>query len=216
METAEVIDVKKIESDSNALIERANSFEITTDVIYVDAMEFAKKIKASIKEVEAAFDPIIKANHAAWKGAIAQKDKYLAPREKALSYLDGKGREFRAEQERLRVEEQRKAQELADKETERLRKLAEKAEARGDTAKAEEFTAKSEEAAAIVPVIAPKVTKVEGIIVRQVWKARIVDETLIPREYLIPDEQKLGAVARATKGTLKISGVVIYSEDSKL
>lgn len=212
----EIIDVKKIETESNALAVKAKSFEITTNEIYIEAMEFAKKIKASIKEIEIAFDPVIKGAHSAWKGAIAQKDKYIAPREEALSFIDSKARAFRSEQERIRQEEQRKAQELADKEAERLRKLAEKAEARGDTKKSEQFAERAQEAEMLTPVIAPKVTKVEGVVIRKIWKYRITDVNLLPREYMIADEVKLGQVARATKGTLKVSGVEFYSEDSSL
>ena len=46
------------------------------------------------------------------------------------------------------------------------------------------------------------------------WKFRINDVGKIPHEYMIPDEQKIGAVIRATKGQVQIPGVEIYSEDS--
>jgi len=39
---------------------------------------------------------------------------------------------------------------------------------------------------------------------------------LIPREYLIPDEVKIGGVVRATKGSIQIPGIEIYSEDQVL
>lgn len=208
------IDVKEIEKESNTLIVRANSYQITTDEIYVEAMEFAKTIKGKQKEVDTAFDPIIKQNHVAWKSAIAQKAKYYEPLEKALKFLDSKGRSFRTEQERIRQEEERKAQELARKEADRLQKLADKAKARGDNAKADTYNNKAQETESIVPIIASKVSAVEGIKVRKIWKYRIIDSNSIPREYMIPNEVMLGSVARATKGTLKVSGVEFYSEDS--
>lgn len=210
------VDIQAIERESNALVVKANSFDIVNNDVYIEAMEFAKTIKAMQKEVDAAFDPIVKQNHAAWKAAIAQKTKYYEPLEKALKFLDTKGRIFRTEQERLRIEEERKAQELARKEAERLQKLAEKAKARGDEEKAESFEVKAQEAANITPVVAPKVAAVEGIKVRKIWKYRIVNANAIPREYLIPNEVMLGQVARATKGTLPIPGVEFYSEDSSI
>ena len=210
------LDVKEIKKESTALAVKANSFTITTDDQYVEAMSFAKFIKESIKKVEKAFDPIIKQAHKTWKAAIAQKGQYIAPREAALKILDSKGRAFRIEQEKIRQEEQRKAQELANKEAERQRKLAEKAQARGDEKKAQEFTAKAEEVAAITPVIASKVSKIEGVAIRKIWKFRIVDDRLLPREWLTPDMNKIGATVRATKGTLRIPGIEIYQEDSSI
>lgn len=210
------VDIQAIEKESNALVVKANSYDITTNNVYVEAMEFAKTIKAMQKEVDGAFDPIIKNNHAAWKAAIAQKAKYYEPLEKALKFLDSKGRTFRQEQEAIRLADERKAQELARKEAERLQKLAEKAKARGDEKKAESFEAKAQETASITPVVASKVSNIEGIKVRKVWKYRIVDANAIPREYLIPNEVMLGQMARATKNTLKVAGVEFYSEDSSI
>jgi hypothetical protein len=48
---------------------------------------------------------------------------------------------------------------------------------------------------------------------RKAWKHRIIDETKVPREYLMIDESKLGAMARATKGTVKVDGVEFYADD---
>jgi len=91
----------------------------------------------------------------------------------------------------------------------------EKAEAKGNFAKAEALAqeavnvmeAKIEEAP-VVP--APVAT---GLSLRKVWKFRIKDAALLPREYLIPDEVKIGRVVRALKGDAKIPGVSVYSED---
>jgi len=48
---------------------------------------------------------------------------------------------------------------------------------------------------------------------QKVWKFRVTNEALIPREYMTPDMVKIGGVARATKGSIQIPGVEIYSED---
>jgi hypothetical protein len=47
----------------------------------------------------------------------------------------------------------------------------------------------------------------EGISTRVTFDAEIVDESLIPREYLVPDFTKIRAVVRASKGTAVIPGV---------
>jgi hypothetical protein len=44
------------------------------------------------------------------------------------------------------------------------------------------------------------------------WKYRIVDATLIPREYMMPNEVAIGAVARSLKDKANIPGVEFYGE----
>lgn len=63
------------------------------------------------------------------------------------------------------------------------------------------------------PVKVAEVPKVKGISTRKVWKARVADAAQVPREYLLVDEQKLGALARATEGSVQVPGVEFYSED---
>jgi hypothetical protein len=180
-------------------------------------MEFvAKVLKPFKKKIELDFDGSIKSAHATWKSIIAQRDGHLVPIEEAIEFIDGIGRTYRTEQEKLRKAEEDRLNEIAHKEAERLQKLADKAKARGDQEKAESFEARAQETVSITPVVAPKVSKVEGIVIRKVWKFRIVDVNLIPRQYLIPNELMLGQMAKANKDTLKISGLEFFSEDSKL
>lgn len=44
------------------------------------------------------------------------------------------------------------------------------------------------------------------------WKARVVDFALLPDEYKLPNEQKLNAHARSTKGERPIPGVEFYDD----
>ena len=48
----------------------------------------------------------------------------------------------------------------------------------------------------------------------EIWKFRVVNPDLVPREYLIIDEKKLNEIARTTKGTINIAGIEFYSEKS--
>ena len=66
----------------------------------------------------------------------------------------------------------------------------------------------------VAPVVASKVEAVAGVSVKKVWKYEIVDEKLIPREYLIPDTVKIGKMVRAGGDTLQIPGVRIYAESN--
>lgn len=121
------------------------------------------------------------------------------------------------EQERIRREQEDKlrreaaAKEAAEKK--RLEERAAKAEASGKTEKAEELRQQAEEVFVSAPIIASNVQKVDGISMRKNWKARVVDATKVPREYLIVNEPMLDKMAKATKGELNIPGVEFYSED---
>jgi len=60
--------------------------------------------------------------------------------------------------------------------------------------------------------IEPAVPNIAGVSIRKIWKFRIVDETKIPREWLMVDEKKIGSAVRKTGCHLKIAGVEIYEE----
>jgi DNA repair exonuclease SbcCD ATPase subunit len=126
--------------------------------------------------------------------------------------------QFQQEQEAIRRKEEARLQELARKEEERkkaaLDARAEKAAAKGNLEKAEELRQQKEEVFVPAPVVNSSVAKVAGVATKQVWKFEISDANIIPKEYMIPDMVKIGAVVRATKGTLAIPGVKIYAEDT--
>lgn len=42
--------------------------------------------------------------------------------------------------------------------------------------------------------------KPEGVSVREVWTAEVIDAALVPREWCTPDEKRISAMARAVKG----------------
>lgn len=183
------------------------------------ANEFLKSIKSLAARIAETFDPQISRAHELHKSLLAEKKKFTNPLDDAekivkrtiAGYLAEEDRKRReAEAERARIEAEARAE--ADK---KLRAV-EKAEAKGNFAKAEALAqeavnvmeAKIEEA----PVV-PDAPVATGLSLRKVWKFRIKDAALLPREYLIPDEVKIGRVVRALKGDAKIPGVSVYSED---
>jgi hypothetical protein len=63
--------------------------------------------------------------------------------------------------------------------------------------------------------VAPATPKIAGLRQRQNWRYRIVDPTKVPREYLMPDEQKIGQAVRAWKKAGEvIPGIEAYAEDA--
>lgn len=135
--------------------------------------------------------------------------------------------EARKERERLEAEA-RKAEEAARKKAEELQRKAAAEAAAGNAAKAAALADKAaavvdnagEKAAALqqqaavvqAPTVVREQQKVAGISMRTRWLARVVNADLVPREYLVPNEQALNKIAEATKGSIKIPGVEIYGK----
>ncbi|MHB8109694.1 MAG: hypothetical protein ACYDHW_06650 [Syntrophorhabdaceae bacterium] len=217
METARVIDITTQETEVVAkkalsIPEHARSIKIIDADTYSQAGEVLVTIKGLRKEIGAAFDPIIKKAHEAHKEAKAQKDKAEAPLIEAENILKPAISAYDREQERIRREEEARQREIARKaEEERRLQEALQAEKEGDAAAAQAII---EEPVYVPPVVIEKTTpKVQGISKQTIWKFRIVNESLIPRDYMMADQVKIGGVVRATKGSIKIPGVEIYSED---
>jgi hypothetical protein len=60
-----------------------------------------------------------------------------------------------------------------------------------------------------VPPLSEAVPKVAGVAVTTPYTFEIVDETLLPREYLCPDRKRIAAVVKAMQEHTKIPGVVV-------
>ena len=63
-----------------------------------------------------------------------------------------------------------------------------------------------------VQVQAPPKVTAAGTSFRSVWKFKVVDLAQVPREYMVLNEQMVGALARSTKGAMQIPGLEIYEE----
>lgn len=217
--------VEVMEPDTQALVERAEiisrdfeGYQIVNNDAYTFAGEHLKKVKSISAEIDEKRKSMTKPLDEAKKKIM---DFFKTPLDKLArveSNIKNAMLTFQREQEDIRRKEEARLQELARKEEERRRKALEeraaKATAKGDTAKADELLAKKEEVFVPSPIVESQVQKVEGVKTVKVWKYRIANENKIPREYLCVDEKKIGQVVKATKGTLKIEGVEIYSEDT--
>lgn len=181
--------------------------------------EFANPLKAA--------QGAVKAKQLAWYQA--EEAKRLAEQRRLQAEADERARKERERQEaaarlaRQKEEAARAAEAEAlrqaalienAKERERMQKEAERRRAEAEAAAAK-AAAKEEAASEVVaPVVqvASVTPKVQGQAVRRVWRAKVVNVALVPREYLLPNQQALDAFARATKGAVKLPGVEFVSE----
>lgn len=205
-----------------SLPEQAMSLKIADETGAACAADFLNAIKELRRKVDDHYDPIIKAALQSHRAALAAKKEHEVPlqeaekivKEKVFAWVEEQNRVKReAEMERLRA--------LREAEEKRLLELAVMAEESGDTETAADMLAQA--AAPQVAVLPSAPTKVEGVVLRSTWVGRVDSlqafvswinknpgyETLIE-----VNQSALNQLARSTKGSLKIDGVVFEEKSS--
>lgn len=216
-----LVETTPVEEKALSIVDQAKAVKIVDNQSYVAAGGVWKAIGDMIKEVKDTFDPICDAAHKAHKQAVEKRSKYLNPLTSAQRSVKGLMAAYDAELERIRREEQARLEAIARKQAEEEALLAaiaaeEEAKRNGATKEevAEETAAILETPVTVAPVVIPKaVPKMQGgPVYRTIWKAKVINERLIPREYLVPDMAKINGVVRSLKGAANIPGVQVYEE----
>lgn len=110
----------------------------------------------------------------------------------------------------------REAAAKAEREAREAAAAAQKSEARADRVesaavqKSEELQAQA--AQVVAPVVQRAAPKVAGLTFTEVAKFEVVDKALLPEEYKIADEIRIGKVVRALKTEARIPGVRVWME----
>ena len=193
-----------------ACITKAKALAVTSAEDAEHATAIIRDLKFKRERWLALVEPVVKGANEAWKKAVAMRDSIAKPLDEAERYVKGLVGSYMDEQERQRREAeaaaQAEAQRLADEQRQREIEIL---QAAGEQEAAE--------AVAAAPVVAPvvvaaPVVKPAGMSTVENWKFRLIDPTLIPREYLSVDEVKLGRIVRALKGSTNIPGLQAYCE----
>lgn len=192
-----------------AAIEQARAFVITSNDEYTQVDQFCVSLKALEKEVDQAFDDHIDAAHKAHKALVAKKKLYAEPIVEARRIAKEKLIAWEQKQEQLRQEEEARQRAEAKKraEDEALAK-AQRAAEFGDDKTAEAIISAP---VVVEPVKVERLTPKAQTVSRTVYSFEVVDPKAIPDEYWMLDEQKIGAVVRATKGAITIPGVKVIA-----
>jgi hypothetical protein len=199
--------------ESHSLLQQANAITVTNAEDYGDAATVLKGVKTLRKRVSEEFGPAVKAAHQAHKTMKALEQKFDLPLVACESRIKTTMAGWeRAERERARAEEERLRAEAQRAEEDRRIKEAEALESAGKSEAAEQLLNAPVPATAVV--VKPSVPKVDGVSTRETWKFEIVNEDAIPREYMMPDEKKIGAHVRSMKRRANIPGVEPYPETS--
>ncbi|MCP4178065.1 MAG: hypothetical protein GY756_09880 [bacterium] len=191
--------------------------EVTDNISHGLASNILKEIKSKIKELDTKRKEMTKPIDESKKRIMAffsvpmeiltNKEREL--KQSITTYISLQERLFREKQEKARIEvEKEEARKLKI-----LDQKIERAEASGKIDKAENLRIEKEEVFVPIQKLETTMPKIAGQSMRKIWKHKINDIRLIPREYLVVDNQKIAAIARATKGTLTIPGVTFYAEN---
>lgn len=200
--------------------ERAKAATITDEQGYHAAAELLLGIKDLRKKIADTFDPHCRRAFEAHRALTKEKADAEAPLTQAETILKTAIRVFDAEQDSIRREQQRLADAAAHAaaETDALERAAALETAgrtHADPAMLDEAYAILETpVTAIAAPIAKMTPKIAGITVRKTWAFRIVNASLIPRQYLAVDETKIRGVVRALGAAANIPGVEVFEETS--
>jgi hypothetical protein len=180
---------------------------------YTRAGQILLTIKDIRKKIEATFKPIKQKMDAAKKEVLDQEKAADKPLLEAEAWLKPLISNYLIEQEKARKAEEDRLREIARKEEEeRQLQAAIEAEQNGSKEEAEEIISAPVQAA---PVVVPKtVPKVAGISQRENWDFEIVSESLLPRQYLMPNLVAIRQVVRGLKGNANIPGVKVFKTSS--
>ena len=164
---------------------------------------FLKQFRKGIVEY---FKPIKQAQDEAKREVLDREKAELAKVDPIIERLSGQLVAYDRELERFRQEAARKQREL-ELEKQRLEQQAAAKEATDDEV-ADAWAKENEVEKQKAAVIIPEKTILSGGGFRDNWKVRLIpgEEHLIERKYLMPDEQKMGVVAREIKVEKKFPG----------
>ena len=207
MSSIELVSMEsKAEEQMAPVLEKATAFVVKDEQTYLDADSIITEIRGKVKALEPELSPTKEAATRAWKAAVALWKKYIDDPLEACKTLDRKRYAWKKAEDRKREEEAERVrrEEFKRQEAERLA-LAERMEAAGMKAQAEKVLD-----APVAPVQVDPAVRVEKPVGQahiENWQARVVDATLVPREFLVPDMQALGKYAKLMKGKAKVAGV---------
>jgi hypothetical protein len=206
-------EVAKIQEMTVTTEMRVKALIVTDEATLDDAVTFGREVKTRGKKVEEFWDAILDPINAARNKILESKRNTLAPflawekqiKTSCTDYATERDRKIEEERQRVEAEAQRIAEES------RL-KNAEKVE---ETQGREAATTLLEQPVIPAPLPPPPpAPKTAGASFTTLWKAQVVDAALIPRKFLVVDDKKLAAYAKAMKETAVVPGVRFYSEKS--
>ena len=201
----EDVESKELSEKSNALTFSVVGLKILTSDQYELAAEKLKEIKGIYKRLDEKEKSFTSPLNQAKTAIIDFFRKPKAALDSAEKVYKSAMVSYNQEQERIAREAQARLDEQARKEREKLEEQARKAAEKGKTEKSDILLTKA--ALVSAPVVQPQMVKVAGTGMTLNWDFEVVDESLIPREYMMRDDVKIRRIVKALKSETKIPGI---------
>lgn len=199
----------ELSESAKRLLKQAQSIVVTTADEYEAAAAVMLTLSEREDEIEARkatiWDPLARLT----KACQALFNPPLKVLEQAKNIVKEKMGAYALEQRNIQLAAQQRANQEAEDAREKLLAKAERAEEVGNSERAMVLEARAQSVAA--PTIQSETPKVAGVQLREHWLFAVTDADEVPREYMIVDEQAVRAAVNASKGTVKIPGVRIWS-----
>jgi hypothetical protein len=193
-------------------VEHVMLVKVVDDATYAQAGEDLVASKLLEQRIHEHYDDDCAAAHKLHKSLTSKRTIALAAVSNIRAYLTGQRTGYQEMRERERREAERVAQ-AALKAEEDARALADAAllEQQGQPELAASVIEAALEAPPTPVVIPSSLPKTDGVAPTERWAFEVVDPQLVPREYLMVDEKRVGAIVRAMKGETRIHGIRVFS-----
>ncbi|MEA2036113.1 MAG: hypothetical protein U9O94_01290 [Nanoarchaeota archaeon] len=216
-------EIVKIEQERKGIAEQVNALSIVNQTTYEQGASMKLSLSTFRKKIDIFFKPMVTKSKAAYDEVRGTRDDQLKPvkdlEDVVKNKIKGYENEMRLKQEEADRKAEEEKQRKLDEENKRRQSEAEQkakdeAEVLGvdekevEVEKIEEATVEDIE----VEQPLPEIDRVVGLGIRRTWSAKIVDKSKIPLEYLIPDQTRLNALARAEKDKFNVPGVEAIHE----
>lgn len=204
----------ELATQAKDLVSRISSLDIVNAEQYAQATILLKGGRALRTAIEGFFQPMKERANQTHKEICKKEREQLDPIETSLRHLNAKMNKYDQEQQaaarRLKLEEEARLRK--EQEDRRVREAA--ALETAGKAQLAERVLNAPQAAIVVPEAPKADLNVNGTRTRTNWRYRVVDPTLVPREYLVPCDKQIAARVKSSNGTCVIPGVEVYSEKS--
>lgn len=184
--------IQEMQTSLPALVEQAQECEIVNKEDYIASTSILDRIDKKRRTIAEFFENPARQANDLHKFITGLRATLLKPLVQAETVLKNRRADWRTEQENIRRAEEEEKRRLAKEEQERqaLQQATDLA-AIGETEAAEIVIDRAASSPPPPVVVQSNVPKEKGISVRKKPKFRILNEALIKREFLIPDESKI-------------------------
>jgi len=201
--------IKFVEGEKSKILDPINQARVNTIAFFDTPLTMLRDLKDKLDKKMSAWrqDQLEKQRIAQEKAEAEAKEKERAEKERLRKEAEAKEKEA--------AEARKKAADLAKKESFEKSEKA-RLEAEKKTKEAKDLKTEAKEVEVEVKTVKPKVEKIANLHYRRYWKARIVDEKMIPRKFLKPDEVAINAYVSENKDKAVIPGVEVFFEDKTI